>query len=310
MKKVIVTGATGAIGIALINELAAIGIEVLVFARAGSKRNARIPRNQYVSIKNCSLEDLQNVENDTGKEYDAFFHLAWAGTNGSGRNDMYLQNENVRYALDAVGAAKRFGCKIFIGTGSQAEYGCANKELTSETAVWPNMGYGYAKLCAGLMTRDYAHQLGMKHIWSRILSVYGPFDGENSMIMSVIDKMKSGETVKLTKGEQQWDYLYSEDAARALILLAKQGTDGKTYVVGSGTTCSIREYVESIRNIMTFPCKIEYGAVPYAKNQIMFLCADISEIQKDTDWQPVTDFESGIKKTIEWVKERDRQHEV
>ena len=123
MKRAVVTGATGAIGTALIKELIKNNIEVLVFCREGSARNSQIPEAPLVTKKYCDLTELKNTQNDTGKEYDVFYHFAWAGTTGAARNDMHLQNKNVEYALDAVDTAKRFGCKTFIGAGSQAEYG-------------------------------------------------------------------------------------------------------------------------------------------------------------------------------------------
>lgn len=227
MKRAVITGATGAIGMALINELIQNNIEVLVICREGSNRNNRIPKHPLVSVINCSLEALGNIQNSTSKKYDVFYHFAWNGTFGSSRNDMYLQNQNVKYALDAVNAAHIFGCHTFIGAGSQAEYGRVEGMLKAITPAFPENGYGIAKLCAGQMTREAAHQLGMKHIWTRILSVYGPYDGDKTMIMSTIDKLKTGITPQFTKGEQMWDYLYSGDAGRAFRLIGECGVDGK-----------------------------------------------------------------------------------
>lgn len=114
MKRAIITGATGAIGTALIKELIDAESEILVLTREDSKRNQNIPVHPLVQKKYCSLNELSDLENDTGKNYDVFYHFAWSGTSGLARNDMYMQNLNVKYALDAVGAAKRFGCSTFI----------------------------------------------------------------------------------------------------------------------------------------------------------------------------------------------------
>lgn len=89
---------------------------------------------------------------------------------------MYLQNYNVIYALDAVELAHCCGCRTFVGAGSQAEYGRFEGKLRPDTPAFPENGYGMAKLCAGEMTRIQAHKYGIKHIWARILSVYGPYD--------------------------------------------------------------------------------------------------------------------------------------
>lgn len=302
MKRIIVTGATGAVGMALIQECIQKEIEILVFTREDSKRNANIPVHPLVQIIDCPLERLATIENTTGKTYDVFYHFAWEGTTGTARNDMYLQNRNVRYALDAVKAAKRFGCHTFIGAGSQAEYGRVEGMLKPDTPVFPDMGYGIGKLCAGQMTREYAHQLGMKHIWVRILSVYGPYDGVQSMIMSTIQKLIQGEVPQFTKGEQMWDYLYSGDAGSAFHLIGKYGIDSSIYILGTGQAKPLKEYIEIIREVVNPEAELEFGAVPYSERQVMYLCADIERLQQDTGFMPQVSFEEGIRRTLEWYK--------
>ncbi len=296
--RAIITGATGAVGTALINELIDYGVEILVFCREGSMRNSLIPNHPLVSKKTCALNQLSDIQNDTGKEYDIFYHFAWDGTTGSARNDMYLQNKNVSYSLDAVSAAKRFGCRTFVGAGSQAEYGRVEDKLRPETPVFPESGYGIGKLCAGQMTREYAHQLGMRHIWVRILSVYGPNDSAQSMIMSTINKLKVGAVPQFTKGEQMWDYLYSGDAARAFRLVWEKGIDGKVYVLGSGEARPLADYINDIKNVVSPESKINLGDIPYSDKQVMYLCADIEELEVDTGWRARVSFLEGINNII------------
>ncbi len=301
MKRAIITGATGAIGTALIKELVDKGVEILVFTREHSKRNQNIPVHPLVQIKFCALEDLEKIRNDMGKDYEVFYHLAWSGASGSGRDDMYRQNLNVKYALDAVGAAKRFGCSTFIGIGSQAEYGRTKSPLTPETPVFPEMGYGYAKLCAGQMTREYALQLGLRHMWVRVLSIYGPNDGEGSMVMSAINQFRHGIIPEFTKGEQVWDYLYSGDAASALYMLAEKGRNAKIYVLGSGKARRLKEYIEEIRDIVAPEMELKFGAVPYNERQVMYLCADSTELKKDLGWEAKKDFREGIYEILDSI---------
>lgn len=301
MKRAIITGATGAIGTALIAELVNNNIEVLVLCNRNSKRKDRIPKHPLILQRECSLNEMATMQNDTGKEYDVFYHFAWAGTTGPERNDMYLQNENVRFALDAINLAKRFGCKTFIGAGSQAEYGRYEGLLKPDTPVFPEMGYGMAKLCAGQMTRMEAQKLGMQHIWTRILSVYGPNDGPNSMVMSTIHKLQNGELPEFTKGEQIWDFLYNGDAAKAFLLLADRGIDGKTYILGSGNGKPLKEYIEIIRDVVSPGAELGIGKLPYSDKQVMYLCADITETKQDLDWTPQMTFREGIKKIMEEI---------
>lgn len=298
MKRAILSGATGVVGIALMQELIAHQVEILVLCHEGSKRNSLIPDNPLIKKIVCSLSDLHALQNETGKQYDIFYHFAWEGTTGAERNDFYLQNLNVRYALDAVLVAKRFGCQTFIGAGSQAEYGRCNEKLKPDTPTFPETGYGIAKLCAGQMTRIYAHQLGLRHIWTRILSVYGPYDHEQSMIMSTINSLLRGEVPKFTKGEQIWDFLYSQDAARALHLLGEKGCDGKTYVLGSGEGRPIKDYILDIRNAIDPRAKLAIGALPYAHQQVMYLQADTTQLEKDVGWRSLTSFSEGVHQIL------------
>lgn len=303
MKKAIITGVTGTIGMALLQELTEQGMEVLAICREGSDRNARIPHDPKIKCIECSMDRLENITAEEYGRYDVCYHLAWMGTTGKSRNDMYLQNRNVRYALDAVEMAARLGCHTFIGAGSQAEYGHVQGKLTPATATNPVTGYGIAKLCAGQMTRERAHQLGMRHIWVRVLSIYGPYDGKQSMVMSGIYELLAGKIPQYTKGEQQWDYLYSGDAARAFRMLGEKESEG-VYCLGSGQVRPLKEYIELIRKNVDPRAKVTLGAIPYQENQVMYLCADISRLTAETGFVPETSFEEGIRKTIGWCREQ------
>ena len=307
MKRVIITGPTGAIGIALIQTLIANGIEVLAVVRRGSNRIENIPISELVEIVELDLADLSKLPEMVKKQYDAFYHLGWDGTFGNIRNNMQGQLQNIQYSLDAVETAFRMGCKRFVGAGSQAEYGRVEGKLASSTPTFPENGYGIAKLCAGQMTRILCEQKGMEHIWVRILSVFGPYDGENTMVMSTINKLLKGEKPIFTKGEQMWDYLYSKDAGKALKLLGKKGVDGKIYCLGSGQVRQLRTYIEEIRDSIDSNLELGIGEVPYVPNQVMYLCADIEELTKDTEFVPEYSFEAGIKETVDWCKRQSRE---
>lgn len=300
MKKVIITGPTGAIGIALIKKCIKEKTQVLAICRKGSKRVERIPKHPLVQILECDLSDLKNLNPKKDIKYDVFYHLAWEATIGDGRNDMPTQIKNIEYTLDAVGLAERMECHTFIGAGSQAEYGRVEGRLSEKTPAFPENGYGMAKLCAGQMSRIECSKRGICHIWTRILSVYGPYDGDSTMIQSVIQKLLKGERPSLTLGEQKWDYLYSGDAAEAMYLLGDKGIDGSIYCIGSGHAIPLRKYIEQLRDWINPELSLGFGDIPYGEKQVMYLCADISKLRKDTGFVPKTDFKTGIKSTIEW----------
>lgn len=273
MSGVVISGPTGAIGMALIKKCIEDGRNVLAICHRGSKRIKQIPNSEFVKVVEASLDEYCNLfmENKPEEEYDTFIHLAWNGTFGDTRNDMSLQVENIKYTLDACDLAKRLGCNVFLGAGSQAEYGRVNEPLRPDTPTFPENGYGMAKLAAGQMSRIKCEQLGLKHIWARILSVYGPYDGENTMIMSSLRKMLNNEETHFTAGEQMWNYLYSEDAAKLILYFSDQGGNGKIYCIGSRRARPLKEFIREMYEVTECTAKIGLGKIPYKDSQVMCL---------------------------------------
>lgn len=308
MKRVVITGATSSIGTALIEECIEQKIEVLAIANKGSKNIERIPRHQLVSVFEASQDEYSSIfkcENALIK-YDVMFHLAWAATQGdSARALLQPQAMNIKYALDAVDLAERLGCTVFIGSGSQAEYGRTNEVLTEETECHPETPYGIAKLCAGQMTRLACKEKGIKHIWPRILSAYGPNCQPQTIINYAIMELLERRSPKLTKCEQIWDFIYTGDVARALTLLAKKGNDGEVYVIGSGNSTALKEYILKVEDIVNSGISVEFGVKEYTSSTVMHLACDISKIRNDTGFEPKVCFEEGIKRTKEWIQKNN-----
>ncbi len=304
-KRVVITGATGVVGMALIGKCIENGIEAVLLVNPGSSRLDRIPVNPHVMLIKCGLESLKDATAESlgiGPA-DAFIHLAWSGTFGDSRNNADLQERNAAYAMDAVRLAHRLGCSVFVGAGSQAEYGRVSGVLTADTPCAPENEYGRAKLKTSESTCRLCSELGMRHVWPRILSIYGPYDGERTMVISLIAALLRGEKPSLTKGEQMWDYLYADDVAEAMLLLAEHGKDGGIYPIGSGTARPLREYIEIIRDEIDPKLPLGFGEIPYSDKQVMLLCADISQLCRDTGFSPSVDFCEGARRTIAWVRD-------
>lgn len=295
MKRAVITGATGAIGMALINKLLNENVEILVLTRKNSARSYLLPKHQNIQIIDCDLNEMCYLTNITGKQWDVFYHFAWAGTIGENRNNPDIQALNLKYTLDALELAQRLNCKTFIGAGSQAEYGIVKGIITPKTKTKSLNEYGKAKLKAGRLIHKKAKKLGLKSIWVRILSVYGPYDNPNTMIMSTIKKLHNNEPAQFTKAEQQWDYLFSYDIAEAFYLLSDRGITGKTYVLANGNSRPLKDYIIELKELINPNAKLEFGVIPYVNNQIINLTADISDIVTDTGWRPKYTFKEGIK---------------
>lgn len=302
MKSAIVNGSLGSIGLALINQLLKRNVKVYAIAFPDDPRIERIPKD--AAVIPCDMRQIEKLTEKISEPVDAFFHLAWAGTIGPGRDDMLLQTQNIRCAIEAAQTAKELGCEVFVGVGSQAEHGRIEGKVTASAPCFPTNGYGMAKLCAGQMTRVVCRQLGIRHVWARVLSVYGANDGPLSVISILLDKLCKGEKPALTAGEQMWDYLYAEDAGDALCCMAEAGKDGAIYPVGSGKVRPLHEYFEMLRDTVDPSLPLGIGELPYPPNQVMHLEADISELSADTGFLPRTPFEEGIREVVENYRQR------
>lgn len=302
IKKIALTGATSTIGTAIIRECIVNNIEVIAFVNRGSKNEIRIPVHSLVHKIYCSLDEMGTIDT-LGLNAEVFFHLAWGATNRSVRNNLSPQVDNIRYALDSVLLAKKLGCTTYVGAGSQAEYGRTNRALTEDTFPRPETAYGMAKLCAGQMTRLECKNQGIKHIWPRILSTYGPNTQDTTIINYTINCLLHGQKPSLSACEQIWDFLYVDDAAKALIMLAEKGKDGEIYNVSSGNVRTLKEYIEIVRNKINPSAEIGYGVLPYGEGTVMHLEGDITKLKKEVGFEPQINFEDGIIKTIEWAKE-------
>ena len=296
MNKIIVTGATGCVGSAIVRRALAQGMEVTCIVHEGSKRLSNLPQDEKVKIVECNLSDYTSLQ--LGEGYDTFIHMAWEKTFGASRDDAEVQMHNIQYTLDACHLAKRCGCQVFVGAGSQAEYGVQSVDLTPDHPVNPESGYGIAKYAAGKLSAMLCKSLGIRQNWVRILSVYGPNDGENTLISYVIRELKSGRSPELTKCEQIWDYLYADDAADAILAIAEKGVDGKAYPLGSGKGRRLSEYIDDIRSLVNPSIDVKYGVKDYYPHQPMHLVANISELTKDTGWEPDYLFAQGVERII------------
>lgn len=311
IRRVIVTGGTGVTGNALLNVLLEKNIKVTALIHPGSYRKHYLPKGNFnLTVIESGMEEYPFL----GKllkeeEYDAFFHLAWSGSTGNqkvqNRNDYKLQNLNVAYAINAVELCHDIHCPVFVMTGSQAEYGRKDRPFVETDEKKPENGYGMAKLCAEGMTRLLCREYGIKHIWPVLFSVYGPCDATESMIDVTIRKLLRGEKLPYTPAEQKWDYLFSYDAANALLLLAENGEDGQVYHVAGGKTEPLSYYIKTIYRLLAPGENPRIGELPYNNKQVMFLGADISKLKQTTGFVPQYTFEEGINKIWKSIKDEN-----
>ena len=294
MKKYIVTGAAGFLGMNLVERLLREeDMHIYAVVRPNSPHNARLAASERLTLVPADLSEYGHLDDQIKEPCDVFFHLAWQG----GRYDFAAQYGNITDTLAALEAAARLGCRRFIATGSQAEYGRQTALITEETCPHPADAYGAAKLAACALSRQRAADLGIGWIWGRVFSLYGTYEPEGRMLPALVAALRSGRAFSLSSsGAQNWDYLYAADGADAIAALAEKGRAGEIYNIAHGGYRPLRDYIEEARRVLVSQSDVTYGT---ANEGVFSLQASVEKIQRDTGWMPATAFADGLRKGYE-----------
>ena len=290
LKNYIVTGAAGFLGCNLTERLMQEeDAHIYAVVRPNSPHNARLAPSERLTIVPADLSEYAHLDEMIEEACDVFFHLAWQGR----RYDFAAQYGNIADTLGALEAAGRLGCRRFICTGSQAEYGRQTALITEETCPHPVDAYGAAKLAACALSRQRAADLGVAWIWGRVFSLYGRYEPEGRMLPALVHALRAGETFSLSSSAaQNWDYLYAADGADALLALAKRGRVGEIYNIAHGGYRPLRDYIEEARAVIAPQCDVAYGT---ADADVFSLQPSVEKICRDTGWRPMTDFADGLR---------------
>ncbi|MCX6750229.1 MAG: NAD-dependent epimerase/dehydratase family protein, partial [Candidatus Pacearchaeota archaeon] len=152
--------------------------------------------------------------------------------------------------------------------------------------------------------KKIAEEKGINFINVKMEHMYGPGEDSNRFMPSLIKKMMKNEKVDMTKGEQARDFIYVEDAVEAYATILHNAEIFKGFreiEVGSGAPVRIKDLANTIKNMIGSKSTINFGAIPYRKNEPMYTCANISPLKR-MGWTPKITLENGIMRTIESYK--------
>ncbi|BBP46160.1 dTDP-glucose 4,6-dehydratase [Thiosulfatimonas sediminis] len=194
--------------------------------------------------------------------------------------------------------------------------------FTETTAYAPSSPYSASKAGSDHLVRAWLRTYGMPTLVTNCSNNYGPYHFPEKLIPLMILNALEGKPLPVYgKGNQIRDWLYVEDHARALVVVATQGKVGETYNIGGHnekqnldvvkTICTILEELapsENNPNIDTYSCEPgnadSYVAlIKYVQDRPghdMRYAIDASKIERELGWKPQETFESGIKKTVQW----------
>lgn len=302
MKKAIVTGANGFVGTALCRELSARGVQVIAVVRNEDEVISDIVHLDGLRIVYCDLAQFYRLSDIIlDRDVDVLYHLAWIGSAGPLRGNVDIQLENVRYACDTVKACAAMNCRRFVFASSIMEYEI--DAIMKEDNTPPiNTLYCSAKVAADYMSRTVAGSLGVQYIRGVISNIYGPGEKSPRLINSSLRKLLNGEKCAFSAGEQMYDFIFIDDAAKAFVAIGDSGVPNKTYYIGSQNPRKLKEFLIEMKNQVDPAIAIGLGEIPFSGVSLSYTEFDIRAIKNDTGFVPEIDFEEGIGRTIDWIK--------
>jgi|InofroStandDraft_1065614.scaffolds.fasta_scaffold09065_2 Nucleoside-diphosphate-sugar epimerases len=305
---IVVTGATSFIGTAAVRRLLQAGHEVCAVVRpmSANRKNLenQIPQGcrGRIRILELDMQQIAQIAGQIARPADGWLHICWEGAGSDNRTLRDVQQANVAGSLKAVRAAAAVGCRRFVFTGSQAEYGICHETVTEDYPCHPVSEYGKAKTDFAAQAEPLCRKLGMDYIHARIFSVYGPGDHPWSLVQSCLRTWKQGGEMKLGECTQWWNFLYIEDAAAALVSLLEKGRAGYYNVAGRDTR-RLREFVEEMYELCKRQGSYVYGERPQNAEGLTDLLPDITKIHAETGWEPEIPFAEGIYEILHCLPE-------
>ena len=303
MKKVIVTGANGFVGKNVCRFLSSAGVEVIAVIKDENEYIDEIKDLDKLRIVYCDLEhiaDLEKIISD--RDADVFYHFAWVGSAGPLRADCDVQINNIRYTCEAVKLCSALNIKRFVFASSIMEYEIM-KLMDSSSRPSGNTLYSSAKLSADFMARTVASSFGVDYIRAVISNIYGPGETSPRLINSSIRKMLSGERCSFSPGEQMYDFIYVDDAAKTFVALGEKGITDKTYYIGSKNPRPLKEFLIEMKDCVNPDLELGLGDFTFNGISLSYEEFDINAVSEDTGFVPEVSFSEGIKNTMDWIRE-------
>ena len=297
--KVIITGVTGYIGMALAKKLLKNGVSVYGVGRNIKKMALLKQYNNFFPVIADFIEydKLATLIND--RNFDMFWHFAWQGTNNGEYNDYDVQIVNIRAACDAAVSAVSLD-------SNKISFACSNyqKGKTNNTPEDLNLNpiyYGTIKQCASDLYKAIAYKNNIPCINIILPNTFGPYGRDNTAIFLFIKRLLLNEPLNLINGNYQDDWMPIDDIVDGVISASMSTLKNADYYVGHRHITTFREKIIEMKHVLNSSSKLNWGEYPDYFH-VDYSCFDLDALYRDTGWEAKISFADSILQTAEWVK--------
>jgi nucleoside-diphosphate-sugar epimerase len=255
-------------------------------------------------IEKINLNDSSEVENLI-KKYKPYsvLHLATHGVYSYQQKDIYrIIVDNYLMLYNLLDSSLKHGVKKFVNTGSVFEYGGQNKKVKERDVDLKDIinSYSAVKIATTVLANSYMDRL--KVITLRPFTCYGPYEDESRMIRATITRALNNESIRIVNKVVR-DFVYVGDVAVAYQnALECNFQSGEIINIGSGKKVVINDVAKLIKKLTNSNSDIAIDST-YKRNRESACWADIQRARLVLGWSPKTDIQSGLKVTIDWIKD-------
>lgn len=303
--KILVTGGAGFIGSDFVRLAARKGLKVIVVDKltyAGDTERLK-PIHDRIEFYNLDILNKEELEKVFEKHKPNIVLHCAAETNidKSVFDPSIFMETNIIGTIYLFELAKNYKIEKFINVTSYEEYGeIKEAEVTEEHPLNPRSPYAVSKASADMLGQVYWRTLNIPVITARLCSIYGPWQNPERLIPMTILKALRNETIPIYgTGEAVREWLYLCDCIRAIFDLIEKGKPGEVYNIGSGERYRIIDIVKKILQILDKSESL-IKFVPDRPGHEKRVAISSEKIRRQLGWSPATNFQTGLKATVEW----------